>query len=103
MKRNMMIVLAAVFAAIFLFSGMMLWQDYRDQEASAEVFDNVANLIVEETQPAPEPSAEDAEKQPAEPTEPAAEMTAYEKYAAVYGFCSFSTQPSGYPALCGRK
>lgn len=84
MKRNMMIVLAAVFAAIFLFSGMMLWQDYRDQEASAEVFDNVANLIVEETQPAPEPSAEDAEKQPAEPTEPAAEMTAYEKYAAVY-------------------
>lgn len=84
MKRNMMIVLAAVFAAIFLFSGMMLWQDYRDQEASAEVFDNVANLIVEETQPAPEPSAEDAETQPAEPTEPAVEMTAYEKYAAVY-------------------
>ena len=84
MKRNMMIVLAAVFAAIFLFSGMMLWQDYRDQEASAEVFDNVANLIVEETQPAPEPSAEDAETQPAELTEPAAEMTAYEKYAAVY-------------------
>ena len=84
MKRNMMIVLAAVFAAIFLFSGMMLWQDYRDQEASAEVFDNVANLIVEETQSATEPSAEDAETQPAEPTEPAAEMTAYEKYAAVY-------------------
>lgn len=85
MKRNMMIVLAAVFAAIFLFSGMMLWQDYRDQEASAAVFDNVANLIVEETQPATKPSAEDAETQPAEPTEPAAaEMTAYEKYAAVY-------------------
>ena len=84
MKRNMMIILAAVFAAIFLFSGMMLWQDYRDQEASAEVFDNVANLIVEKTQPAPEPSAEDAETQPAEPTESATEMTAYEKYAAVY-------------------
>ena len=84
MKRNMMIVLAAVFAAIFLFSGMMLWQDYRDQEASAEVFDNVANLIVEETQPATEPCTEVAGTQPAEPTEPAAEMTAYEKYAAVY-------------------
>ena len=85
MKRNMMIVLAAVFAAIFLFSGMMLWQDYRDQEASAEVFDNVANLIVEETQPTTESYAEDAGTQPAEPTEPAAaEMTAYEKYAAVY-------------------
>lgn len=85
MKRNMMIVLAAVFAAIFLFSGMMLWQDYRDQEVSAEVFDNVANLIVEETQPTTESYAEDAGTQPAEPTEPAAaEMTAYEKYAAVY-------------------
>ena len=82
MKRNMMIVLAAVFAAIFLFSGMMLWQDYRDQEASAEVFDNVANLIVEETQPATEPCEEDAGTQPTEPA--AAEMTAYEKYAAVY-------------------
>lgn len=77
MKRNMMIVLAAVFAAIFLFSGMMLWQDYRDQEASAAVFDNVANLIVEETQPTTESYAEDAGTQPAEPTEPAAaEMTA---------------------------
>ena len=85
MKRNMMIVLAAVFAAIFLFSGMMLWQDYRNQEASAEVFDNVANLIVEETQPTTESYAEDAGTQPAEPTEPAAaEMTAYEKYAEVY-------------------
>lgn len=85
MKRNMMIVLAAVFAAIFLFSGMMLWQDYRDQETSAAVFDNVANLIVEETQPTTESYAEDAGTQPAEPTEPAAaEMTAYEKYAEVY-------------------
>lgn len=82
MKRNMMIILAAVFAAIFLFSGMMLWQDYRDQEASAAVFDNVANLIVAETQPATEPCEEDAGTQPTEPA--AAEMTAYEKYAAVY-------------------
>ena len=88
MKRNMMIVLAAVFAAIFLFSGVMLWHDYRDQKASAEVFDNVADLIMEETQPATEPDAEDAGTLPMEPdetTEPAAaEMTAYEKYSAVY-------------------
>ncbi len=87
MKRNMMIVLAAVFAAIFLFSGVMLWQDYRDQKASAEVFDNVADLIVEETQPATEPYAEDAGTLPMESeetTEPVAEMTAYEKYSAVY-------------------
>ena len=85
MKRNMMIALAAVFAAIFLLSCMMLWQDYRDQETSAAVFDNVANLIVEETQPTTESYAEDAGTQPAEPTEPAAaEMTAYEKYAEVY-------------------
>lgn len=107
MKRNMMIVLAAVFAAIFLFSGMMLWQDYRDQEASAEVFDNVADLIVEETQPATEPCAEDAGTQPAEPTEPAvAEMTAYEKYAAVYaqnndfvGWLSIEGTSINYPVM----
>lgn len=85
MKRNMMIVLAAVFAAIFLFSGMMLWQEYRDQEASAEVFDSVSDLILMETQPVTESHAEDAGTQPTESTEPAAlEMTAYEKYAAVY-------------------
>lgn len=85
MKRKMMIVLAAVFAAIFLFSGMMLWQEYRDQEASAEVFDSVSDLILLETQPVTESHAEDAGTQPTESTEPAAlEMTAYEKYAAVY-------------------
>lgn len=85
MKRNMMIVLAAVFAASFLFSGVMLWQEYRDQEASAEVFDSVADLILMETQPVTESHAEDAGTQPTESTEPAAvEMTAYEKYAAVY-------------------
>lgn len=106
MKRNMMIVLAAVFAAIFLFSGMMLWQDYRDQEASAEVFDNVANLIVEETQPATEPCKEDAGTQPAEPTEPAAEMTAYRKYATVYaqnsdfvGWISIEGTNINYPVM----
>lgn len=88
MKRNMMIVLAAVFAAIFLFSGVMLWQDYRDQRESAEAFDSVANLIAVETQPSTEPHVEDAgtgPMKPAESTEPTAEeMTAYEKYAAVY-------------------
>ena len=85
MKRKMMIVLAAAFAAIFLFSGMMLWRDYRDQEASAEVFDSVADLILMETQPVMESHAEDAGTQSTESKEPAAaEMTAYEKYAEVY-------------------
>ena len=85
MKRKMMIILAAAFAAIFLFSGMILWRDYRDQEASAEVFDSVAELILMETQPVMESHAEDAGTQPTESTEPSAvEMTAYEKYAAVY-------------------
>lgn len=88
MKRNMMIVMAAFFAAIFLFSGVMLWQDYRDQRESTEVFDSVANLIAVETQPSTEPHVEDAgtgPMEPAESTEPIAEeMTAYEKYAAVY-------------------
>ena len=86
MKRNMMIVLAAVFAAIFLFSGVMLWQDHRDQQESAKVFDSVADLILEEAQPTTAPDAEaDSGSIATEPTQSApVEVSAYEKYAAVY-------------------
>lgn len=86
MKRNILISLAAVFAAIFLFSGMMLWQDYRDQQESAKVFDSVADLILEETQPTTAPDTEaNSGSIATEPTEPVpVEISAYEKYAAVY-------------------
>lgn len=83
MKRNMMIVLAAVYAAIFLFSSVMLWQDYRDQRESAEAFDSVANLIAVETQPTTAPDTEaDSGSIATEPVPVA--VSAYEKYAAVY-------------------
>lgn len=83
MKRNIWISLAAVFAAIFLFSAVMLWHHYDNQKQSAEVFNNIANLVQEETQPTqPADSTEPSGEAETEPTEPA--MTAYEKYAEVY-------------------
>lgn len=86
MKRNILITLAAVFAAVFLFSGAMLWQDYQDQRESAAVFDSVAELIQVETLPTVAPEMETTgSDNAAEPTEPVpVEVSAYEKYAAVY-------------------
>ena len=50
-----------------------------DQKQSAEAFDNIADMVVEETEP-------DAAEQPGEPgeTEAPPALTAYEKYVAVY-------------------
>ena len=86
MKRNILITLAAVFAAVFLFSGAMLWQDYQDQRESAAVFDSVAELIQVETLPTTAPEMETTGSDNAtEPTETVpVEVSAYEKYAAVY-------------------
>lgn len=86
MKRNILITLAAVFAAVFLFSGAMLWQDYQDQRESAAVFDSVAELIQVETLPTTAPEMETTgSDNVTEPTEPVpVEVSAYEKYAAVY-------------------
>ena len=86
MKRNILITLAAVFAAVFLFSGAMLWQDYQDQRESAAVFDSVAELIQVETLSTTAPEMETTGSDNAtEPTETVpVEVSAYEKYAAVY-------------------
>jgi len=86
MKRSILITLAAVFAAVFLFSGAMLWQDYQDQRESAAVFDSVAELIQVETLPTTAPEMETTgSDNVTEPKEPVpVEVSAYEKYAAVY-------------------
>lgn len=75
MKGKYLIIGAAVCAALFLFSGVMLCRQYTDEKQSAEVFDNIAALVQEEMPPADEPSESEA-LQP--------EQTAFEKYAAVY-------------------
>lgn len=75
MKQKLLLCGAAVFAVLFLFSGIMLGRQLSDQKQSAEAFDNIAALVQEETPPADEP-------QESEP--PQTEQTAFEKYAAVY-------------------
>ena len=51
MKQKLLLFGAAVFAVLFLFSGIMLGRQLSDQKQSAEAFDNIADMVVEETEP----------------------------------------------------
>ena len=75
MKSKYLMIGAAVCAALFLFSGVMLYRQYADEKQSAEAFDNIAALVQDETPPADEPQESES---------PQPEQTAFEKYAAVY-------------------
>lgn len=97
MKSKYLMIGAAFFAALFLFSGVMLYRQYADEKQSAEAFDNIAALVQEETPPADEP-------QETEP--PQLEQTAFEKYAAVYeqnsdfvGWISIDGTNIDYPVM----
>ena len=97
MKSKYLMIGAAFFAALFLFSGVMLYRQYADEKQSAEAFDNIAALVQEETPPADEP-------QETEPPQP--EQTAFEKYAAVYeqnndfvGWISIDGTNIDYPVM----
>lgn len=83
MKRKLLIAGAAFFAALFLFSGFMLYREYADSKQSAEAFESLAGLVLEEpTPPIQTDNTVDEPGDGAEKTEPL--MTATEKYAAVY-------------------
>lgn len=73
MKSKYLMIGAAACAAIFLFSGVMLYRQYADEKQSAEAFENISALVVDETPPADKPQETEAPEQ-----------TAFEKYAAVY-------------------
>lgn len=81
MKRKILIAGAAFFAALFLFSGFMLYREYADSKQSAESFESLAGLVLEEPAPTLPPDNPEETNAPEE-TEPL--MTAAEKYAAVY-------------------
>ena len=49
-KSRLMIAGAALCAALFLFSGAMLAREYLDQKQSAEAFEEVAELVKEDTE-----------------------------------------------------
>ena len=51
MKEQLLLCGAAVFAVLFLFSGIMLGRQLSDQKQSAEAFDNIADMVVYETEP----------------------------------------------------
>ena len=100
---------AVLFTALFLFSGIMAMRQYKDTKQSAEAFNAVADLV----KPAPTPvpsSVEDATGEDGTDTpasyEPAQELTAYDKYAAVYeqnsdfiGWISIEDTKINYPVM----
>ena len=97
MKSKYLMIGAAFFSALFLFSGVMLYRQYADEKQSAEAFDNIAALVQEETPPADEPHESET---------PQPEQTAFEKYAAVYeqnsdfvGWISIEGTNIDYPVM----
>ena len=73
MKSKYLMIGAAFFSALFLFSGVMLCRQYADEKQSAEAFEQIAALVETEPTPAYTPPE----------TEPLPELTAFEKYRAV--------------------
>ena len=45
MGKRLIIIGAAIFAALFLFSSIMLFSEYQDQKQSARVFKQVTELV----------------------------------------------------------
>lgn len=97
MKSKYLMIGAAVCAALFLFSGFMLFRQYSDEKQSAEAFDKIAALVQEETPPTDEPQESET---------PPPEQTAFERYAAVYeqnsdfvGWISIDGTNIDYPVM----
>ena len=100
---------AVLFTALFLFSGIMAMRQYKDTKQSAEAFNAVADLVKSAPTPVPssveEATGEDGTDTPAS-YEPAQELTAYDKYAAVYeqnsdfiGWISIEDTKINYPLM----
>ena len=95
MKSKYLMIGAAACAALFLFSGVMLFRQHSDEKQSAEAFRNISALVEDETTPADEPQATESPEQ-----------TAFEKYAAVYeqnsdfvGWISIERTNIDYPVM----
>ena len=101
-KQKILIVGAALVAALFLFSGIMLAWQYADGRQSANAFDAVADLIqpVGTPQPGTVPGIGDATE------EPDPELIALEKYGAIHeqnsdfvGWISIDGTNINYPVM----
>jgi sortase B len=101
MKQKLLICGAAAFAALFLFSGIMLGRQLADQRQSTEAFDNIADMVIKEAEPdTAQPSENSGE------IEQPITLTAYEKYASVYeqnpdfvGWISIEGTNIDYPVM----
>ncbi|MCH5352861.1 MAG: class B sortase [Acutalibacter sp.] len=81
MKRKLLIAGAAFFAALFLFSGFMLYREYADSKQSADAFESLAGLVLEES-PIQSDDTADSPGDTTEETEP--QITPAEKYGLLY-------------------
>lgn len=83
-KQKILIMGAALFAALLLFSGIMLCREIQDSKQSAQAFESLAGLVREKPKLDIQPDGEASlpEDKPSA-DEPASEITAAEKYAAI--------------------
>lgn len=84
-KQKILIVGAALFAALFLFSGAMLYREHTDSQQSALAFETLANLVVDKPELiVPVDGTADKRDEDSSADEPTPQITAAEKYAAIY-------------------
>ena len=102
-KQKILIAGAALCAALFLFSGVMLAWQYKDGKQSADTFEAVAGLVQPDkvTQPGTDPDQTGDDTQDADPA-----LAAFEKYAAVQeqnsdfvGWISIEGTNINYPVM----
>lgn len=106
-KQKILIAGAALFAALLLFSGIMLCREIKDSRQSAQAFESLAKLVVEKSKLDIQPDGEASrpeDKPPAD--EPAPEITAADKYAAIHeknsdfvGWLSIDGTNINYPVM----
>lgn len=84
-KQKILIVGAALFAALLLFSGIMVCREIKDSKQSAQAFESLAKLVVEKPKLDIQPDGEASRPEDKRPAgESASEITAAEKYAAIH-------------------
>lgn len=84
-KQKILIVGAALFAALLLFSGIMVCREIKDSQESAQAFESLANLVVEKPKLDIKTDGKGAHPKNESPAgEPAPEITAAEKYVAIH-------------------
>lgn len=106
-KQKILMAGAALFAALLLFSGIMVCREIKDSRESTQAFDSLAKLVVEK--PKLDIKIDGKESRPKDESpadEPAPEITAAEKYAAIHeknsdfvGWLSIEGTNINYPVM----